>query len=276
MHVNQRRRRFGALDPRRPVETVTTAAHLLVRRRRADRIAEDEPVSDLRPLVAEGDPPVPPARLRHLVSGTTDPGDFLDTGRRHSQAIADAAERAHAPFGSGVVVADVGCGCGRLLRHWAKSGATLLAGDTNPELLRWVTDNLAVRTFAIDRDPPVPLADGSVDVLVAYSVLTHLPLAGQRAWVHDWRRVVRPGGLLICSTHGRNRRSDLGDLERARFDAGEVVVRRPLAAGHNLCASFLPPAAAAAVFSELTVLEHREPSADDPWDQDLWVLRRPK
>ena len=153
-------------------------------------------------------------------------------------------------------------------------GPTLLAGDPSPALLDWVVDNLTVTPFSIGTAPPLTLADDSIDVLVAYSVLTHLPADEQRSWLADWERVVRPGGLIICSTHGRSRHAELDGRERARFDGGEVVVRHPLASGHNLCAAFLPPAAAASLFAGLAVVDHIEPTADQPWDHDLWVLRK--
>lgn len=252
-----------------------TRTELWVRRRRQSAMDDDASTTSPPDLLQSGDPPLPPPRLRHLVSGTTDPVDFVITGQHDAQAIADIARAAGRPIGPGAVVADVGCGAGRLLRHLTPMGARVLAGDVNPAMAAWVGANLDVEVFPIDETPPIALADGSVDVLIAYSVLTHLPLRHQRMWVADWRRTIAPGGLMVVSTHGRSRRAELRAFERRRFDAGRVVVRHRAASGDNRCAAFMPAEAAPDVFGTLEILDHREPPADRPWDQDLWTLRKP-
>lgn len=225
---------------------------LLWRRRRA-----------LRRLPAAGDTlGLPPPRLRARVTGNTDVDDFLTTGARHASALAELAAGHGVPFAPGVTVADIGCGCGRVLRHWVDTGARLLASDPERDLEDWVLASLPVGA----------LDGGPVDVVVAYSVLTHLPVDGQRSCLATWAGLLRPGGLLLCSTHGRSRRLELTLAERRRFDAGEVVVRHPAAAGDNLCSAFVPPEAAPALFAPLRLVDHREPPPAQPWDQDLWVL----
>jgi SAM-dependent methyltransferase len=40
------------------------------------------------------------------------------------------------------------------------------------------------------------------DLVVAVSVFTHLSLELQEFWIAEMRRIIRPGGYLIMSTHG--------------------------------------------------------------------------
>jgi SAM-dependent methyltransferase len=261
---------------RRGIEPALTRLRARIRSRRTDETALDSYVdgAEINGLVAADDPPLPPARLRVLVSGSHDGVDFLVEGRRQASIVAAAAREGGVPIESGVVLADVGCGSGRLLRHWVASGPTILAGDPNEAMLDWVGSHLPVRPFAIGTDPPLAVDTSSVDLVVAYSVLTHLPPDEQKLWFDDWRRIARPGGLIICTTHGPGRRGELSWLERRRFDRGDAVVRHPSASGSNLCSSFLPDAAARELFSAVEILDRIEPTPDHPWDQDVWVLRR--
>ncbi len=48
-------------------------------------------------------------------------------------------------------------------------------------------------------DPPLDLADDSVGLLFAHSVLTHLDGERQTRWLEEIRRVLRPGGLAFLT-----------------------------------------------------------------------------
>ena len=60
-------------------------------------------------------------------------------------------------------------------------------------------------------------------------------------WMRELERVLRPGALLVLSTHGEHYLSRLTPEEREQFAAGEVVVRWEEVAGTNLCTAFHPP-----------------------------------
>jgi len=185
--------------------------------------------------------PLPPARLRLVVAGTTDASWFLESGRTTAETIRAAAARHGADLGEIERLLDFGCGCGRVTRHWRDLGALVHGSDYNADLVDWCRRNLAFATFTTNRlAPPLPLPSESVDVAYAVSVLTHLPEELQHAWLTELRRVVRRGGLLILTTHGDRYLERLDDDERARYERGELVVRWESVAGTNLCTAFHP------------------------------------
>ena len=50
--------------------------------------------------------------------------------------------------------------------------------------------------------PPLPFPDAYFDLVVAYSVFTHLEREVQKAWLAEMRRVLAPSGLLLATVHG--------------------------------------------------------------------------
>lgn len=185
--------------------------------------------------------PLPPARLMLKVAGTTDADWFVTSGRRAAESIAAALERRGRDVRRLESVLDLGCGCGRVIRHWRDLPARVHGTDANGELIAWCSENLPFARFARnDLAPPLPYDDDSFDLVYALSVLTHLPEPLQLAWLAELRRVLRPGGWLLLTTHGDAYVGRLRPDERRRFEDGDVVVRWPEAAGSNLCTVFHP------------------------------------
>lgn len=59
--------------------------------------------------------------------------------------------------------------------------------------------------FRNSLEPPLAFAeDESFDLAFANSVFTHIPLDLQGPWIAELRRILRPGGMLICNVIGRS------------------------------------------------------------------------
>lgn len=187
--------------------------------------------------------PVPPARLRLLVDGRSgDAGRFLAIGSRMAAAIRGAASAAGTRPEEMSALLDFGCGCGRVARHWAGlRGPEIHGCDYNPELVAWCRDYLPfMQSDPNALTPPAPYVAGSFDLIYALSVFSHLDEPLQHAWVSEFERLLRPGGLLVISVLGESVRGRLAPEERHSFDRGELVLQRPRMAGRNLCTAYHP------------------------------------
>ncbi len=222
--------------------------------------------------------PLPPSRLRREVAGTPDPAWFLESGRRTAETIVAACVRAGVTIEAGTRVLDFGCGCGRVARHWRElaDGLDLSGTDYNERLAAWCAQNLDLGSFTGNRlAPPLAHRRASFDVVYAVSVFTHLPEDLQLAWLGELARVLRPGGLLLLTTHGDAYLERLTADERRRFRSGELVVRWESVAGTNLCTTFHPEAYVKTRLARgFDLLELLPEGATGTPRQDLIVLRR--
>ncbi len=221
--------------------------------------------------------PVPPAHLIVRVAGTPDVGWFLESGRLAAESIRSALTRTGAGVEKLGSILDFGCGCGRVIRNWARLDGRVSGSDLSGAAIDWCRDNLPFASFETNGlSPPLAFPDDSFDLAYALSVFTHLPEAIQHDWMEELRRVISPGGFLLLTTHGERYVARLDDDERRRFRAGELVVRWAEVPGTNLCTTFHP-----ASWVRERLVPHGfeevefapEGAAGNPY-QDLFLLRR--
>ncbi len=205
------------------------------------------------------------------VAGTGDADWFLRGGRAGYDAIAT-----HVPLGEIQSVLDFGCGCGRVTRWWHDFHGEVSGSDVSLPAIDWCRDNLPFARFEQNAlAPPLVFADESFDLVYALSVFTHLTADLQLAWRDELQRVLRPGGLLLLTTHGRSYMPRLGDDERPRFEQGELVVRWGEVAGTNLCSAYHPESYLRETFARgFSFVELEPEGARGNPTQDLVVLRK--
>ncbi len=220
--------------------------------------------------VTEG-PPLPPRRLMVRVAGTADADWFLRSGRAAYDAIV-----AHVPLGELESVLDFGCGCGRVTRYWEGFPGAVAGSDLSGPAVEWCRANLPFARFERNGlEPPLAVPDESLDLVYALSVFTHLTAELQLAWRDELRRVLRPGGRLLVTTHGRSYVPRLTPEERERFEAGELVVRWGDVAGSNLCSAYHPePYLRDAFAAGFAFVELEPEGARGNPTQDLVLLRK--
>jgi SAM-dependent methyltransferase len=153
---------------------------------------------------------LPPARLRAAVGINSSRSHFLHVGARVADAIVDAA-------GNSGKWLDFGCGSGRIARHLTDR-VELTGVDVDADAVAWCAQHLRGDFRVIDPKPPLPFADATFDVAYAVSVFTHLDEQPQFEWLAELRRVLKPGGRLVASTHPPDLTYNRPDLTRAHHE----------------------------------------------------------
>jgi SAM-dependent methyltransferase len=212
---------------------------------------------------AEERPGLPPARLRVAVDGSGDPDWFLRSGATAAEII-----RSLLPLEGDVL--DFGCGCGRVARHLGGVNGC----DYDSRMVEWCAENLPGEFRVNPLAPPTSYDSESFDAIYAISVLTHLPedLAG--GWLEEWRRILRPGGKLLVTVHGDAYRDRLGQRQRARYDAGELVVKHPFKKGTCMCNAHHPRPYMERFLRGFELEHFRPGAAGEPFTQDVYVASR--
>lgn len=225
-----------------------------------------------------GNLPLPPPDLIHMVAGTDDAAWFLESGQRAADAIRACIARHGHRVEDAHAVLDFGCGSGRVLRHWADvAGPEFHGTDYNPVLVDWCARHLPFARCAVNSlFPSLAYDDETFGLIYALSVFTHLPEADQLLWMDELRRVLRPGGLLVVTTHGGFYRTSLLPDDVARFAAGELIVYGDAQPGTNVCATFHPePYLRRVLARRFEFLEFVPEGALGNPRQDLSLLRKP-
>jgi SAM-dependent methyltransferase len=143
----------------------------------------------------------PPEAVHAMARGPLAAGG----GTYEADLIASALESVGADLTSLESGMDFGCSSGRVVRVLAAAYPQVRwhGCDPNALAIEWASENLPGIEFFVNGDaPPLPLADGSLDLAYAISIWSHFaPDLGLR-WFKEMHRLIRPGGHLVCTTHG--------------------------------------------------------------------------
>lgn len=98
-------------------------------------------------------------------------------------------------------ILDLGCGYGRTLADLAQTGyRNLIGADPSAAMIAAARQRVPTAALHVFQPPELPFADGSIDAVLLFTVLTCVPSDdGQRALIREATRVLRRGGLLYLS-----------------------------------------------------------------------------
>jgi SAM-dependent methyltransferase len=100
---------------------------------------------------------------------------------------------------------DFGCSSGRVVRALAAAHPDIHwhGCDPNAPAIAWASEHLpGVELFVSENQPPLPLADASLDLVYAISIWSHFAPELGLLWLEEMRRLLHPGGHLVLTTHG--------------------------------------------------------------------------
>lgn len=125
----------------------------------------------------------------------------------YADLVAEAVESGGRPFEPGTRVLDFGCSSGRVVRVLSAAfPETEWHGcDPLPGAIEWASGELTgVHFQASEREPPLLYPDASFDVVFAISIWSHFGEAAALRWFTEMRRVLRPGAILVFTSHGNH------------------------------------------------------------------------
>ena len=266
-HLRETLARFGLLGPALQVRDYLRSIKFLKR--------------NLQYLV-RGAPdgiPIPAIPMIVLVTGVPDIGQFLETGRLAAISIGETLAKQKLKLESFDSILDFGCGCGRVTRWMQNLHTKAFFGvDYNQQLIAWCKRNLRFATFVNNSlDPPLLFDDATFDFIYAASVFTHFDEELQCTWMSELRRVLRPDGYLLITTHGDYFLFQLSEAERQNFLEGKLIVKNDGPVGSNWVGTYHPKKYVSGTFSTgYEMVDFIPHGAKGNPSQDIYLFKKRK
>ena len=131
------------------------------------------------------------ARYAEFVRGAL---DALPLDRAVLAAFAE-----HVLAGGGGLVADLGCGPGRIGAHLAGLGLEVTGIDLSPAMIEIARASYPGLRFETGSMHALPLGDGTLAGIVSWYSVIHAAPGELPAYLAEFRRVLKPGGYLLAA-----------------------------------------------------------------------------
>jgi ubiquinone/menaquinone biosynthesis C-methylase UbiE len=122
---------------------------------------------------------------------------------------------------------DVGCGTGEITRRLHELGLDIFGIDVSPGTVQVARAHHPDLTLAVAPLHALPLASRSVDGVVCWYVLQHVPDAELEAAFRELRRVIRPSAVAMVGFHSHSGTGSHAKTEGYGGHPMRVQVHRP-------------------------------------------------
>ena len=147
-------------------------------------------------------PPLPEAAIQSQFVGSCGAEAFVEASAFCSKLRTVARTHANALHADSRIL-DFGVGWGRLYRVMLNHvrPMTLVGADIDQMCVDLCSGAMPYGTFVRNGiAPPLDFTSQSFEVIYAYSVFSHLAPEVAEGWMKEFRRVLRPGGLVAFTT----------------------------------------------------------------------------
>ena len=144
---------------------------------------------------------VPPAGVHAMAHGSVAAGGST----YYADLVLDSLRKSGCEPSADMVGLDFGCSSGRVVRVLAAALPEIEwhGCDPIPDAIEWARDHLPGIAFERSpENPPLPYRDAQFDFVFAISIWSHFAEGASLDWLREMRRVLRPGGRLLITTHG--------------------------------------------------------------------------
>ena len=150
-------------------------------------------------------PPLPPASTQEAFCGRSGKLAMIQAFEFYN-IIRNACRDAGTPLESMDAVLDFGCGWGRISRCFLRDipEGKLYGCDLIPQMVQLCKETIPCYDFLENQAfPPTRFADESFDLVYGYSVFSHLSESAHKAWLEEFYRILKRGGILVQTTRPR-------------------------------------------------------------------------
>lgn len=219
---------------------------------------------------------VPPLPLLYEIGGRIRLAAYREEGAQSSLFL---ATRVKEWLGTGPVkMLDWGCGVACVVRHMPDhfpKDSAIFASDYNSAMISWAQQAIPGVQFSKNELlPPLPLGDAVLDWAYGLSVITHLGEPALRAWLDEFHRILKPGGILTLTTNGTGCEDLFSSAERETYHSKGIIVRGGLDEGRKMFLAYHSPAYFRRTVSDTWDILDFSPKGMPVTGQDLWWLRR--
>ncbi len=123
----------------------------------------------------------------------------------YADLVADSLAATGLELASAERALDFGCSSGRVVRVLAAAYPDVEwhGCDPIPDAIEWAGANLPGIDFRLSPErPPLSYDDEAFDAVFAISIWSHFAQGAALDWFAEMRRIIRPGGRLLVTTHG--------------------------------------------------------------------------